>query len=300
MLDIYLKSYDAFLQLEKGLAATSRFAYINDLKKMDEFLVLKSYDFSIKELQLIHLQEYIQYLNELGLATASQARMMSSLKSFFSFLVLEKVLEISPADLLEAPKLDRKLPEVLSYEEVESLLATIDLSKPEGHRNRAMLEVLYASGLRVSELTGLRLSNLYLEIGFVRVLGKGNKERLVPIGESAIKYLQFYLEERKLVDKIDSASEDIVFLNRRAKQLTRNMIFIIVKNAAEAAGINKNVSPHTFRHSFATHLIEGGADLRVVQQLLGHESITTTELYTHLDMKFLQETLRSFHPRMGR
>jgi integrase/recombinase XerD len=300
MLAIYLKSYDAFLLLEKGLAQASRFAYMNDLKKLDEFFLLKSYDFPLSGLNLTHLQEFLKYLNELGLATASQARMLSSIKSFFSFIVMERILEVSPADLLEAPKLDKKLPEVLSYNEIEMLLSAIDLSKNEGHRNRAMLEVLYACGIRVSELTGLRISNLYIDIGFIRVLGKGNKERLVPIGEGAIKFLLFYLDERKQLENIDKKSEDIVFLNRRGKQLTRNMIFLIVKEAAHAAGIEKNVSPHTFRHSFATHLIEGGADLRIVQQLLGHESITTTEIYTHLDMNFLRETLRSFHPRMNR
>jgi integrase/recombinase XerD len=297
MLVPYIKSFEAYLQLEKGLAQASIFAYLNDLRKLDEYFELKGLNFSVQGLSLQSLQEFLQYLNELGFASASQARMLSGIKSFFSFLVLEKILEISPAELLEAPKLDKKLPEVLSYDEIEMMLNSIDLSKAEGHRNRAMIEVLYACGLRVSELTGLRLSCLYLEIGFVRVIGKGNKERLVPIGESALKQLGFYLEDRKQMDKIDKKSEDIVFLNRRGKQLTRNMIFLIVKEAAVAAGVDKNVSPHTFRHSFATHLLEGGADLRIVQQLLGHESITTTEIYTHLDMQYLRETLRSYHPR---
>jgi integrase/recombinase XerD len=283
--------------LEKGLAQASIFAYLNDLRKLDEYFELKGLNFSVQGLSLQSLQEFLQYLNELGFASASQARMLSGIKSFFSFLVLEKILEISPAELLEAPKLDKKLPEVLSYDEIEMMLNSIDLSKAEGHRNRAMIEVLYACGLRVSELTGLRVSSLYPEIGFVRVIGKGNKERLVPIGESALKQLGFYLEDRKQMDNIDKKSEDIVFLNRRGKQLTRNMIFLIVKEAAVAAGVDKNVSPHTFRHSFATHLLEGGADLRIVQQLLGHESITTTEIYTHLDMQYLRETLRSYHPR---
>lgn len=297
MIALYLKGFEAFLQLEKGLAVASKESYLNDLRKLEEFFNLKSYTFKLSEIQLFHLQDFIQYLNELGLSVASQARMVSSLKSFFAYLVLEKLLDWSPADLLEAPKLDRKLPEVLSVEEVETMLNGVDLSKPEGHRNRAMLEVLYACGLRVSELTGLRISHLFLEIGFIKVLGKGNKERIVPIGESALKFLQFYLSERAKMKNIEPDSEDIVFLNRRGKQLTRVMIFIIVKQTAEDVGIPKNVSPHTFRHSFATHLIEGGADLRIIQQLLGHESITTTEIYTHLDMAFLQETLRSFHPR---
>lgn len=297
MIAIYTKSYEAYLHLEKGLAEASRFAYMNDLKKLNEYFLIKAYDFPVQHLTLNHLQQFLQYLNELGFASASQARLLSGIKSFFSYLVLERILETSPADLLEAPKLDKKLPEVLSYDEIEQMLASIDLSKAEGHRNRAMLEVLYACGLRVSELTGLRISGLYPEIGFVRVIGKGNKERLVPIGETALKQIDFYMEQRKLMDNIDKKSEDIVFLNRRGKQLTRNMIFLIVKEAAVAAGIDKNVSPHTFRHSFATHLLEGGADLRIVQQLLGHESITTTEIYTHLDMQYLRETLRSYHPR---
>jgi integrase/recombinase XerD len=297
MLIPYLKSFEAYLQLEKGLAQASVFAYMNDLKKLDEYFQIKSFEIPVQALKLGQLQEFLQYLNELGFAAASQARMLSSIKSFFSFLVLEKILDISPAELLETPKLSKKLPEVLSYEEIEMMLDSIDLSKPEGHRNRAMIEVLYACGLRVSELTGLRISSLYPEIGFVRVIGKGNKERLVPIGESALKQVSFYLEDRKQMDNIDKKSEDIVFLNRRGKQLTRIMIFLIVKEAALAAGIDKNVSPHTFRHSFATHLLEGGADLRIVQQLLGHESITTTEIYTHLDMNYLRETLRSYHPR---
>jgi integrase/recombinase XerD len=297
MLIPYLKSFEAYLQLEKGLAQASVFAYMNDLKKLDEYFQIKSFEIPVQALKLGQLQEFLQYLNELGFAAASQARMLSGIKSFFSFLVLEKILDISPAELLETPKLSKKLPEVLSYEEIEMMLDSIDLSKPEGHRNRAMIEVLYACGLRVSELTGLRISSLYPEIGFVRVIGKGNKERLVPIGESALKQVSFYLEDRKQMDNIDKKSEDIVFLNRRGKQLTRIMIFLIVKEAALAAGIDKNVSPHTFRHSFATHLLEGGADLRIVQQLLGHESITTTEIYTHLDMNYLRETLRSYHPR---
>jgi integrase/recombinase XerD len=297
MLVPYLKSFDAYLQLEKGLAQASIFAYMNDLKKLDEYFQLKTYNFPVQQLKLIHLQEFLQYLNELGFAATSQARMLSGIKSFFSYLVLEKILDISPAELLETPKLNKKLPEVLSFDEIELMLDSVDLSKPEGHRNRAMIEVLYACGLRVSELTGLRISGLYPEISFVRVIGKGNKERLVPIGETALKQVAFYLEDRKQMENIDRKSEDIVFLNRRGKQLTRNMIFLIVKEAAAAAGIEKNVSPHTFRHSFATHLLEGGADLRIVQQLLGHESITTTEIYTHLDMNYLRETLRSYHPR---
>lgn len=297
MIAIYIPAFDAYLQLEKGLALNSRTSYKNDLKRLEEFFELKSYEFLLEELELKHLQDYLKYLNELGLSTASQARMISTLKTFFSYLVLEKRLSTSPADLLEAPKLSRKLPEVLSYDEVEAMFFTIDLSKSDGHRNRAMLEVLYACGLRATELVELKISNLYLEIDFIKVLGKGNKERLVPIGESAQKQLGFWMKDREQMTNIHSEAEDFVFLNRRGKPLTRNMLFIIVKNAAKAANIKKKVSPHSFRHSFATHLLEGGADLRIVQQLLGHESITTTEIYTHLDIQHLQETLRSFHPR---
>jgi integrase/recombinase XerD len=267
---------------------------------LDEYLTAEYNNCLIGQIERLHLLNFLEFLNELGFASTSQARMVSSIKSFFSFLTLEKIINNSPAELLEAPKLSRKLPEVLSYHEIENICTAVDLSTNEGHRNRAIFEILYACGIRVSELVNLKISNLHLEIGFIKVLGKGNKERLVPIGESAIKYLNFYLDERKKNDLCDKDSEDIVFLNRRGKQLTRNMIFLIVKDTASLAGIEKNISPHTFRHSFATHLIEGGADLRVVQQLLGHESITTTEIYTHLDMNFLKETIRSFHPRAGK
>lgn len=299
MLKFYLGSFNDFLQLEKGLALTSVDSYVNDLKKLNEFLMTEYEQLTVKQIGRSHLIKFLEFLNELGFASTSQARMVSGIKSFFSFLTLEKIISDNPAELLEAPKLSRKLPEVLSFDEIELICAAIDLSTNEGHRNRAIFEVLYACGIRVSELVNLKISNLHLEIGFIKVLGKGNKERLVPIGESAVKYLNFYLDERKKNDLCEKGYEDIVFLNRRGKQLTRNMIFLIVKETASLAGIEKNVSPHTFRHSFATHLIEGGADLRVVQQLLGHESITTTEIYTHLDMNFLKETIRSYHPRAG-
>lgn len=295
MIGIYFSSYQSFLLLEKGLSSATIESYQNDLDKFDQYLQLNQLQ-EMKQVDLPLLRKYIQFLNELGLAVRSQARMISSLKSFFSFLILEKILEIDPCELLEAPKLDKKLPEVLHLDEVETCFEAIDLSKEEGHRNRAMLEVLYACGLRVSELVQLKISHIYREIGFIRVLGKGNKERLVPIGESALQQIDFYLKQRNQM-KIVAQHADILFLNRRAKPLTRNMIFIIVKDTIQKAGIKKNISPHTFRHSFATHLIEGGADLRVVQQLLGHESITTTEIYTHLDMQYLKETVRSFHPR---
>lgn len=298
MLEIYIKSFDAFLRLEKGLSVVSIEAYLSDLKKLGNFLKLTALDkLIIADLKLTHLQQFIHYLNDLGLSPNSQARIVSSLKAFFKFLMVENIIQNDISELLAAPKLHRNIPTVLSYEEVVQLFETIDHSKKEGTRNRAILEVLYACGLRVTELTNLKLSNIYLDVGFIRIIGKGNKERLVPIGEGAIKHLRFYLQERNQQENIDPTSKDIVFLNRRGKQLSRNMVFIIIQKLAKEAGFAKTVSPHTFRHTFATHLIEGGADLKIVQDLLGHESITTTEIYTHLDMAYLKETIQLFHPR---
>lgn len=293
----YLKSFKAFLQLEKGLSPASIVAYLQDLKKLLEFVELQEFNKGLTQLNLTELQQFISYLNELGLSVNSQARIISSLKAFFKYLMIEDVLVEDPALLLHAPKLARSLPSVLSHQEIELLINNIDHSKKEGTRNRAILEVLYACGLRVSELTNLKLSNMYLHIGFIKVIGKGNKERMIPIGDQAIKHLEFYLLDRNNMTNIKSESEDIVFLNRRGRQLTRNMIFIIIKELAKKAGIDKKVSPHTFRHTFATHLIEGGANLRIVQDLLGHKSIVTTEIYTHLDMGYLKETIQLFHPR---
>ncbi len=293
----YIKSFKAFLALEKGLSPASITAYLQDLKKLTEFIEIHALNKGLSQLELNDLQNFITYLNELGLSVNSQARIISSLKAFFRYLILEDVLLEDPALLLSAPKLARSLPSVLTHQEIELLIATIDHSKKEGSRNRAILEVLYACGLRVSELTNLKLSNMYLHIGFIKVIGKGNKERMVPIGDQAIKHLEFYLLDRNQMTNIKPESEDIVFLNRRGGQLTRNMIFIIIKDLAKKAGIDKKVSPHTFRHTFATHLIEGGANLRIVQDLLGHKSIVTTEIYTHLDMGYLKETIQLFHPR---
>lgn len=293
----YFKAFEAFLKLEKGLSPASVEAYLFDLKKLHQFMDLQEWDKGFTQLQLQDLQNFISYLNELGLSVNSQARIVSSLKAFFRFLILEEVIEENPSLLLEAPKLSRSLPTVLTHGEIEQLIAAIDHSKKEGIRNRAILEVLYACGLRVSELTHLKLSNMYLNIGFIKVIGKGNKERMVPIGEEAIKHLEFYLQDRAQMPNIKPESEDIVFLNRRGRQLTRQMVFIFLKELAKIAGFEKKVSPHAFRHTFATHLIEGGANLRVVQDLLGHKSIVTTEIYTHLDMNYLKETIRMFHPR---
>jgi integrase/recombinase XerD len=286
------------MMLERSLAENTIEAYERDLKKLVEFLEIRQYELSATQVETSHLEEFIMWLNELGLGARSQARLLSALKTFYRYLLLEDVVEKDPTELLEGPRMRRKIPDVLAYEEIQSMLGAIDLSTPHGLRNRAMLETLYACGLRVSELTDLRLSNLYLDIGFVKVVGKGDKERIVPIGEDAIKHIHFYLEGvRRHLTKIRKEHENIVFLNRRGGKLTRVMVFMIVKETALLAGIDKNVSPHTFRHSFATHLIEGGADLKAVQDMLGHESIITTEIYTHLDTDYLRETILSFHPR---
>ncbi|NJN78091.1 MAG: site-specific tyrosine recombinase XerD [Saprospiraceae bacterium] len=291
---IHIKSFEDYLMLEKGLSENSVIAYSRDVWKLAEYLAIIELDLSPQTIQREAIQQFLAYLNDLGFAATSQARLISGLKAFFNFLLVEKVIEIVPTDLIESPNMGRKLPSVLSFEEIEQLLAAIDLSKPEGHRNRAIVETLYACGLRVSELTDLKISNLYLDIGFVKVLGKGNKERFVPIGEDAIKYINFYKTDRKHLKTIHD--DDVLFLNRRGKPLSRVMIFYIIKDLAKAVGLQKNISPHTFRHSFATHLIEGGADLRAIQDMLGHASITTTEIYTHLDNAYLRDTLLAHHP----
>lgn len=296
-----IHQFKSHLLLERALAGNTIEAYERDIEKLSQFLELRNYEIALEQVETIHLTEFILWLNELGLGARSQARLLSALKTFYKYLLTENLIVSDPTELLEGPRLARKIPEVLSYEEIQAMLAAIDLSEPHGVRNRAMLETLYASGLRVSELTDLRLSNLFLDIGFVKVIGKGDKERIVPIGEEAIKHIKLYQEGvRRLQNNIHKADENIVFLNRRGKRLTRVMVFMIVKECAELAGIQKNVSPHTFRHSFATHLIEGGADLKAIQDMLGHESILTTEIYTHLDTDFLRETVLQFHPRNRR
>ena len=297
----YIHGFNAYLLLERSLAANTAEAYLSDLSKLQQFLEMGGYALTPGELETQHLEAFLQWLAELGLSARSQARLLSAFKTFYKYLLLENLVESDPTELLDAPRLSRKIPEVLSYEEIQAMLAAIDLSHPQGTRNRAMLEVLYACGLRVSELTQLGLSNLYLDIGFVKVVGKGNKERIVPIGDEAIKYIELYLKGgRRQQMNVKKGHENILFLNQRGRGLSRVMIFNIVKELATAAGISKNVSPHTFRHSFATHLIEGGADLKAVQDMLGHESIITTEIYTHLDMDYLREAILAFHPRNRR
>ncbi|AFK03980.1 Tyrosine recombinase xerC [Emticicia oligotrophica DSM 17448] len=294
---IYIQHFKDFLRLERALSENSIEAYIRDVEKLSQFSELLAHQPSPENINERDVMDFLEYLNEIGLTATSQARMLSGIKAFYKYLAIENLIQNDPTQLIESPKIGRKLPDTLSFPEIERMLDVIDLSSPEGPRNRAILEVLYSCGMRVSELIELKITNCYFDIGFVRVFGKGRKVRLIPIGRDAVKYTNIYLENIRNHQDIDPESEDIVFLNRRGKKLTRVMIFLIIKNLAEQAGIQKNISPHTFRHSFATHLIEGGADLRAVQEMLGHESITTTEVYTHLDRVFLSETMRSFHPR---
>jgi integrase/recombinase XerD len=291
----YIKDFVSYLKIEKGLAENSILAYQNDVDKLKDFSggIGKTAD----QLNYEDLKQFLSTLFDFGLSARSQARIISGIKQFYGFLILENLVKVDPSELLEQPKLGRKLPEVLSIEEIDALLAAIDLSKNEGHRNRAMLETLYSCGLRVSELVGLRFSDLFFEEGFIRVIGKGNKERLVPVSPQVQKEIEIYQQHIRNHLNIQKGSENIVFLNRRGAQLTRVMVFTIIKNLAESIGLKKNISPHTFRHSFATHLIEGGANLRAIQEMLGHESITTTEIYTHLDQRFLRDAILSFHPR---
>ncbi len=292
-----IKGFKSYLMLERSLSANSIDAYLRDIGKLVQFLEIKKYDTSPTAVDSDLLEEFIFWINDLGLESSSQARLISGLRAFYRYLLMEDIMDNDPTELLESPRLNRKIPEVLSYQEIQEMIASIDLSHPQGTRNKAILETLYACGLRVSELIGLKISNIFADVGFLKVIGKSNKERIVPIGEEALKHIKLYeTAVRKVQNNIAKEHEDILFLNRRGKGLSRIMVYNIVKQAAIDAGIEKNVSPHTFRHSFATHLIEGGANLRAVQDMLGHESITTTEIYTHLDTEFLRETVLSFHP----
>jgi integrase/recombinase XerD len=296
MWEPYKKGYKAWLQLEKSLAANSVEAYLRDIDKLTDYLLAAKKMITPQQLELKDLEKFVQWISELGMTVASQSRIISGLRSFYNYCIIEQIVTVNPTALLEPPKQERKLPDTLSFEEIESIIAAIDLGKPEGGRNKAILETLYSCGLRVTELVNLRISCLYLDIGFIRVIGKGDKERLVPVGSDAVKYIKLYKDEIRVHINIKPGQEDILFLNRRGSKLSRVMIFIMLKDLASKAGITKNISPHTFRHSFATHLVEGGADLRAVQEMLGHESITTTEIYTHLDREYLRNTLHQFHP----
>jgi integrase/recombinase XerD len=291
-----IKDFEGFLKLEKGLSSNSVEAYQADVRKLVSYLEIEQLPGGPETIDHASLHQFLIWINELGLSARTQARILSGLKAFYRFLLLDDRIEKDPTALLEGPRLGRKLPEVLTPEEIDAILAMIDLSKPEGRRNKAMLEVLYSCGLRVSELVGLKLSSLFRDEEFVRVIGKGDKERLVPISGKALKEIDLYLPDRNSLE-VKPGNEDVLFLNRRGRMLSREMVFMIIKDLALAAGIKKSVSPHTFRHSFATHLVEGGADLRAVQEMLGHESIITTEIYTHLDREYLREAILSYHPR---
>ena len=294
-----IRSFRDYLLLERSMSHHTIQAYLNDVGKFVQWLELEGRVLPPLSVKAEDLTQFILWANRLGLEASTQARLISGLRAFYKYLLVKDMLDDDPTELLESPRMRRKIPEVLSVHEVQALLAAVDLSDPQGQRNRAMLEMLYACGLRVSELVNLRLTQLFLEANFLKVLGKNNKERLVPIGAEAIKHLRIYLENvRNLQENIKKEAENIVFLNRRGGRMSRVMVFLLVKEFAAKAGIVKNISPHTFRHTFATHLVEGGADLKAVQDMLGHESITTTEIYTHLDTEYLKETIYLYHPRM--
>jgi integrase/recombinase XerD len=296
MWEAYKKGYKTYLRLEKSLSDHSVEAYLHDVTKLTQYLQVVNQEKNPAALTLKDLQAFVKWIGELGMGATTQARIISGIRSFYKYLLTEQLITIDPSTLLEAPKTRRKLPDTLSFEEIEQLIGAIDLSSPEGTRNKAILETMYSCGLRVSELVGLKISCLYLDIGFIRVIGKGDKERLVPIGTDAIKCIKIYKDTIRSHQAVSDKNQDILFLNRRGNALSRVMIFYIIKSLALTAGITKVISPHTFRHSFATHLVEGGADLRAVQEMLGHESITTTEIYTHLNRDFLRDTLQQFHP----
>lgn len=296
----YIKGFRSFLKLEKSLSDNSIEAYVHDIVKLTQFLEFTKNELQPGEIDIKLLQNFVKWINELGVNPRTQARIISGIKAFYKFLILEDIVVNNPAELIESPKLGRKLPDVLSVEEINKLIDAIDLSKPEGQRNKALLETVYSSGLRVSELINLRISNIYEEVGFIKIIGKGDKERLVPIGSIALKQIKIYKDSCRLKIDIKKGCEDLVFLNRNGNKLSRVMIFIIIKELAAKIGLKKKISPHTFRHSFATHLIEGGADLRAVQEMLGHESITTTEIYTHLNKDFVRQNIIDYHPRFGK
>ena len=293
----HINGFRSFLQIEKSLSTNSVSAYESDLEKLLQFLEVKGKKVSPKKIQSKDIREFMQWIALMGLSAKSQSRILSGIKAFFRYLILEDEIKNNPTDLIEAPKVGRKLPDTLSLEEVITLLESIDLSHPQGERNRAMLEVLYGCGLRVSELINLKLTDWHQSEGFVKVIGKGNKQRLAPIGSIAEKHLTTYLQQIRSHQKRVKGHENFIFLNRNGKQLSRVMVFYIIKDLAIKNKIQKKISPHTFRHSFATHLIDGGADLRAVQEMLGHESITTTEIYTHLDRDYLKEAIITHHPR---
>ncbi len=292
-----IKGFKGYLRLEKSLSENSIEAYLHDITNLQHFFEASKITVNPENVTFRQLQEFVAYIILLHIAARSQARMISGIRAFYKYLLMEDAIKQSPADLLEMPRLPQKLPEVLSTEEIDMLINAIDAGTPEGQRNKAMLETLYCCGLRVTELITLKISDIIFEEEFVRVIGKGNKQRLVPLGASAAKYIKIYLEEIRPHVPVQKDMQDIVFLNRRGKGMTREMVFIIIQQLKIKAGLNKKISPHTFRHSFATHLVEGGADIRAVQEMLGHASITTTEIYTHIDREYLRDAILRFHPR---
>ena len=294
-----IKGFESYLKLEKGLSPKSIEAYLSDVTKLVQYLDTENTEVSLSSVKLGDLRKFLVWLAELGMSARSQARIISGLKAFFSYLSMEDIIKGNPAELLEAPKLSRKLPVVLSLEEINAIIDSIDLSKDSGQRNKAMLETLYGSGLRVTELINLRISRLMLKEGYIRVVGKGDKERIVPMGSASQKHIELYLEHYRMKMEVETEFKDVLFLNHRGRILSRVMVFTLIKDLCRKAGVKKVVSPHTFRHSFATHLVEGGADLRAVQEMLGHESIMTTEIYTHLDREYLRDAIIQFHPRSG-
>lgn len=298
MWESFRKLFKGYLRLERSMSDHSVEAYIRDVEKLEQYLLahgkekLRPQDVTFED-----LQDCVQWIAKLGMTASSQARTISGLKAFYKFLLLEDMAHEDPTQLLEAPKILRKLPDILTFEEIEKIIAQIPLDTAEGHRNKAILETMYSCGLRVSEVINLQITQLHMDVGFIRVIGKGDKERMVPIGKDAMRQIDIYRRNVRIELPVKHGQEDTLFLNRRGGALSRVMIFLIIKELTKKAGIHKNVSPHTFRHSFATHLVEGGADLRAVQEMLGHESITTTEIYTHLDREYLRDTLMRFHPR---
>lgn len=293
----YYKDFQAYMKLERSFSGNTLEAYLRDIRKLSEYLVSEGITVRPEEATASQLKEFIHWIASLGVSLRSQARIISGVRAFFRFLLMENLIKVNPANQLDLPRTGRKLPVTLEVAEIEAMIGAIDKSTPEGQRNTAIIETLYACGLRVSEVTGLKISGLHFPAGYIRVIGKGDKERLIPVGQKAVDEINWYLDRIRPGISIQRGMEDYLFLNRRGGKLTRVMVFLIVKDLATKAGIRKTISPHTFRHSFATHLVEGGADLRAVQEMLGHESITTTEIYLHLDRDFLRSTILQYHPR---